>query len=314
MSLIIKKSGLLTILQTVKKTEINKENNEYNGAVDRLSPMLANKLVGNDIDEPTIEMSGQPGVIQFTEPTIFAYSGGEFEGSINDEDIRPNRIYHVDRGDVLSFHESSRGCRIYLAVAGGLAAEASNVLKSGDEVIMRRDYSTLHDEIFHMMSNKRKVGWGIAVYSLVEVYLSDTYHIVKRPDVPDSVYDMLEEKEYEVIHEDNRVNLVLKGQILEDFDQTGEQPGVLGGVYIKDETPIIALNDFNSQTDLTHIGTIPSYHMHKLGQKRPGSKIKFKTVDIDDAHAEMYGHHLWVNSLFKAIDYKISKELVKEKM
>src|SRR5699024_8837500 len=67
-------------------------------------------------------------------------------------------------------------------------------------------------------------------------------------------------------------------------------------------------------TELTHIGTIPSYHMHKLGQKRRGSKIKFKAIDASDAHAEAYGHYLWVNSLFKAIDYKISKELVKEKM
>src|SRR5699024_5994857 len=188
MSVIIKDSGLLTILQTVSKT-ITEDNNDYNGAVDNLSPRLANKLVGNDVYEPTIEMSGQPGAIQFTEPTIFAYSGGDFRGTINDETVENNRIYHANRGDILSFGESNRGCRVYIAVAGGLAIEKSNVLKSGDEVIMRRDYTSLHDEIFHMMMNKRKVSWGIGVYSIVEVYLSDTYHLVKRPDVPNEVYE-----------------------------------------------------------------------------------------------------------------------------
>jgi hypothetical protein len=52
--------------------------------------------------------------------------------------------------------------------------------------------------------------------------------------------------------------------------------GVLGGVYLENNLPTIALNDFSAETELTHIGTIPSYHMHKLGQKRRGSKINLK--------------------------------------
>lgn len=315
MSLIIQEGGLLTILQTVDKQTKNKQkNNEYNGAVDSLSPMLANKLVGNDVNEPTLEMSGQPAVIQFTEPTIIAYSGGDFNGIVSEEDIQPNRIYHVDRGDVLSFQGSTRGSRLYLAIAGGIAVEKSNVLKSGDEVTMRRNYTALHDEIFHMMSNKRKVSWGIGIYSLVEVYLSDIYHIVKRPDVPAEVYERLEEREYTVTQEENRIQLSVEGQEIDFAGTDCVSPGVLGGVYLENNLPTIALNDFDAETELTHIGTIPSYHMHKLGQKRRGSKIKFKAVDSEDAHAETYGHYLWVNSLFKAIDYKISKELVKEKM
>lgn len=315
MSLIIQKGGLLTILQTVKKqTNAAQKNNEYNGAVDGLSPMLANKLVGNDVNEPTIEMSAQPAVIQFTEPTIFAYSGGDFVGTVGDEKLVANRIYHVDRGDVLAFEESTRGSRLYLAIAGGIDVEQSNVLKSGDEIMMRRKYTELHDEIFHMMSNKRKVNWGIGTYSLVEVYLSDIYHIVKRPDVPEEVYARLEEREYTVTKEENRIQLSVDGQTIEMDNAGVESLGALGGVYLQNNLPIIALNDFADETDLTHIGTIPSYHMHKLGQKRRGSKIQFKAVDADDAHADLYGHHLWVNSLFKAIDYKISKELIREKM
>ena len=258
MSLIIQEGGLLTILQTVEKqTKSEQKNNEYNGAVDSLSPMLANKLVGNDVNEPTIEMSGQPAVIQFTEPTIIAYSGGDFNGKVSDDDIQPNRIYHVDRGDVLSFQGSTRGSRLYLAIAGGIAVEKSNVLKSGDEVIMRRNYTALHDEIFHMMSNKRKVSWGIGIYSLVEVYLSDTYHIVKRPDVPLEVYEKLEEREYTVTQEENRIQLSVEGQEIEYAGTDCVSPGVLGGVYLDNNLPTIALNDFAQETELAHIGTIP---------------------------------------------------------
>src|SRR5699024_7895461 len=188
MSVIIKDSGLLTILQTVSKT-ITEDNNDYNGAVDNLSPRLANKLVGNDVYEPTIEMSGQPGAIQFTEPTIFAYSGGDFRGTMNDETVDNNRIYHANRGDILSFVESNRGCCVYIAASRGLSIEYCTVLKSGDEFIMSRYYTSLHDEVFYMMMNKRKVSWGFGVYFIVEVYLLDTYHLVKRPGVPNEVYE-----------------------------------------------------------------------------------------------------------------------------
>jgi allophanate hydrolase subunit 2 len=313
MSLIIQDSGMLTLLQTLDP-EVSARGNEYNGACDRLAHQLANQLVGNSPEQPTIEMTLRPGAIKFTEPTIVAFSGAEFKAKSGDRDIFINRIYLFDRGDELIFGESTRGNRVYLAVAGGIKVEGSNVLRSGDEVIMCRDYTPQHDELFNMLKQQKEVNWGVDTYALVEVYLSDTYHIVRRPDVPDAVYEALEANEFTVRNEKYRAALYLEGAGV-DMDTEGiEHPGLKGGVYIADGQPVLALNDFNDYTTAPHIGTIPSYHLHKLVQKRAGSHIRFKCIEADDAHANLYAHHLWVKSLFKAIDYKLSKELIKEKM
>lgn len=316
MSIIIQETGLLTILQTLDK-EKSTENHEYNGACDRLAHQLANTLVGNDITSPTIEMTIQPATIKFTEPTIVAYAGADYLAKCDGKTIHANRIYLFDRGDVLEFGDSPRGNRIYLAVAGGLKVEEnhSNILHSGDEVIMCREYTDQHHELFNVLKrDNHAVKWGVDVYALVEVYISDLFHIVKRPDVPDSFYETIEDAEYTVVKEKNRVSLYLEGSTLDIASDDVVHPGVNGGIYIADNQPVVALNDFNQSTSAPHIGTIPQYHMHKLAQKRRGSKIKFKVIDCDDAHANLYAHHLWVLSLFKAINYKLSKELVKEKM
>ncbi len=154
MSLIIQDSGMLTLLQTLDP-EVSARGNEYNGACDRLAHQLANQLVGNSPEQPTIEMTLRPGAIKFTEPTIVAFSGAEFKAKSGDRDIFINRIYLFDRGDELIFGESTRGNRVYLAVAGGIKVEGSNVLRSGDEVIMCRDYTPQHDELFNMLKQQK---------------------------------------------------------------------------------------------------------------------------------------------------------------
>lgn len=313
MSLIIQDSGLFSIVQSLDERP-SSSGSEYNGACDRLAHQLANQLVGNPADDLTIEMTVRPATIKFTEPTIIAFSGAEFVGRCNDQQVHPNRIYLFDRGDVLEFVDTPRGNRIYLAVAGGIKAEGSNVLQSGDEVVMCRDYTVRHDELFNMLRNKNMVSWGVDTYSLVEIYISDLFHIVRRPDVNEEVYDMLENAEFTVLKEKNRVSLHLAGRKITPSPSNIVHPGIKGGVYLADGAPILALNDFNQSTTAEHIGTIPSYHMHKLSQKRTGSRLKFKVIDCDASHANLYAQDLWVKSLFKAIDYKLSKELVKEKM
>src|SRR5699024_7395008 len=174
MSIIIQDKGLLSTVVT------------SSDALDQLSPQIANKLVGNDVDAKTSEMLIRPAKIQFTEPTVIAFSGALFDVTVGDKTSSAHRVYTLDRGHVLMFHRSERGGRVYLAVAGGMKKSGRNVLESGDELTMRRNYTEQHHEIFSMMRNKPTVSWGIGSYSLAEVYLSDNFHVVRRAGVPES--------------------------------------------------------------------------------------------------------------------------------
>src|SRR5699024_11760386 len=86
----------------------------------------------------------RPAKIQFTEPTVIAFSGALFDVTVGDKTLSANRMYILDRGDVLTFHSSERGGRVYLAVAGGIKKSGRNVLESGDELTMRRNYTEQH--------------------------------------------------------------------------------------------------------------------------------------------------------------------------
>lgn len=313
MSVIIENSGLLTILQSLNKEESN-EQFIYNGACDRLAFQMVNQLVGNPPDALTLEMTVQPAVIKFTEPTIVAFSGADFSGTTNNRTIHTNRIYLFNKGDTVRFDSQKRGNRLYMAVAGGVETEKTNVLSSGDELLMKREYTPQHQELFNILRQNNTVNWGVDYYALVEVYIPDVFHIVRVPGVAPEVYERLESGVYSVVKEKNRVSIYLKGEEIEAANDGLETYGVLGGVYIPEDQPVVTLNDFNHATTAPHIGTIPSYHMHKLAQKRPGSQVQFKCIEVEDAHANLYAHHLWVQSLFKAINYKLSKELVKEKL
>lgn len=317
MSVIIENSGLLTLLQTLDKKE-NDDNRVYNGALDRLAFQMANQLVGNPKDALTVEMTVQPAVIKFTEPTIVAFSGADFAGEVNGRILNTNRIYLFDRGDTVKFDSQKRGNRLYMGVAGGIETEGTNVLSSGDELIMKREYTEQHKELFNILRTNNTVNWGVDYYALTEVYISDIFHIVKVPGVDPKIYEQLEKNTYSVHNEKNRIMMYLKGGAVDVAETANghdiEQYGLRGGVFIPEDQPVITLNDFDQPTTASHVGTIPSYHLHKLAQKRPGSQLQFKCIDIEDAHANLYAHHLWITSLFKAIDYKLSKELVKEKL
>ena len=317
MSVIIENSGLLTLLQTLDKQE-NNDNRVYNGALDRLAFQMVNQLVGNPPDALTVEMTVQPAVITFTEPTIVAFSGAGFMGEVNGRIVNTNRIYLFNKGDTVKFETQKRGNRLYMGVAGGIETEGTNVLSSGDELIMKREYSEQHRELFNVLRANNTVNWGVDFYALTEVYISDTFHIVKVPGVDPKIYEQLEKHTYSVHNEKNRVTMYLKGGAVDvpvkEDDHEIERYGLRGGVFIPENQPVITLNDFDQPTTALHVGTIPSYHLHKLAQKRPGSQLQFKCLDIEDAHANLYAQHLWVTSLFKAIDYKLSKELVKEKL
>ena len=313
MSVIIENSGLLTILQSLNKKGSD-EHFVYNGACDRLAFQMVNQLVGNPPDALTLEMTVQPAVIKFTEPTIVAFSGADFSGTTNSRTIDTNRIYLFDKGDTVRFDSQKRGNRLYMAVAGGMETEKTNVLSSGDELLMKREYTPQHHELFNILRQNNTVNWGVDYYALVEVYIPDVFHIVRVPGVASEVYANLERGMYTVMKEKNRVSVYLKGDDIDLPDDDIETHGVLGGVYIAENQPVITLNDFNHPTTAPHIGTIPSYHMHKLAQKRPGSHIQFKCIEVEDAHANLYAHHLWMQSLFKAINYKLSKEMVREKL
>lgn len=75
MSLIIREAGLYSSIQDLGRQKQQHIGIVKNGSIDQLNHRLANMLVGNEEGEALIEMTIKLPSIQFTEPTLIAFTG-----------------------------------------------------------------------------------------------------------------------------------------------------------------------------------------------------------------------------------------------
>jgi antagonist of KipI len=88
------------------------------GAGDEMAARIANLLVGNPEDAAGIEFTLNGPELRFERDAWIAVGGGEFAGVASWTPLR------VAAGSTLRIGEARRGCRGFLAVAGGIAVES----------------------------------------------------------------------------------------------------------------------------------------------------------------------------------------------
>lgn len=148
------RAGLLTTVQDPGRPGFRQFGVPTGGAMDSFSHELANRLVGNSPTAATLEMTLSGDELEFLAPTLIAITGAEFSPiTTNSEQLSvpQNKPVHVSAGTRIRFQTAQRGCRCYLAVAGGfsvpeimgsrstllrakLGGLQGRALKSGDEL------------------------------------------------------------------------------------------------------------------------------------------------------------------------------------
>lgn len=94
------------------------------GAVDMVSALAANLLVGNSEDAPVIESPYMGPKLRFTDNAVIAITGATMEARLNGQAVPQWESLAVAKGDELSFGYLTAGARIYIAVSGGIDVPA----------------------------------------------------------------------------------------------------------------------------------------------------------------------------------------------
>ncbi|MGX0910600.1 5-oxoprolinase subunit C family protein [Staphylococcus caprae] len=334
MSIIIENSGLFSSFQDFGRNGYEHDGVIPGGALDDLAHEIANRLVANDKNEATLEMTHKMAEIRFTEPALIALTGGNFKAETQNITIYPNKLYLIEEGEVLKFRETNRTSRVYLAVGGGFKLDnwlnststdfnvkiggfKGRKLEKGDEIELKRAYSKRHKKLFENLAETRTTDWGIDGYALSFNYMSDVFHIIKNKGTEDFKKDVINRftlSEYKVSSKTNRVGMLLDGQKIKAYydDMPAHQSVKKGTVQVKrDGTPIVLLNDHYTLGSYPQIGTIASYHLTKLAQKPQGSKLKFQFIDIETAEKNLVKYSNWLNQLFHGIEYRMQLEMMK---
>ncbi|MFV5910879.1 biotin-dependent carboxyltransferase family protein [Staphylococcus arlettae] len=334
MSIIIENAGLFSSFQDFGRQGYEHLGVIRGGALDPLSHEIANRLVANDKNEATLEMTNKMASIRFTEPTLIALSGGTFKAATANLTILPNKLYLMEKGDVLTFIETNRTSRVYLAVGGGFELDywlgststdfkshiggfEGRQLQTGDEINMKREYTERHHKLFENLEETHQTNWGIDGYALSFNYMSDVFHVIKNKGTDDfdtMVLERFTTGEYKVTSKANRVGMVVEGQSVKAYydDMPPHQSVQKGTIQVKrDGTPIVLLNDHYTLGSYPQIGTIATYHLTKLGQKHQGEKLKFQFIDVETAEMNLVKYSNWLNQLFHGIEYRMQLEMLK---
>ncbi len=119
MSILIKKSGILSNVQDLGRFGHRRLGINPNGAMDRTAARLINILLGNDENAAVIEIHFPAAETVFEEDCLFAIGGADFGTSLDGEAIGNWRLHRAKRGSNLSFDQKIAGNRAYMAVKGG---------------------------------------------------------------------------------------------------------------------------------------------------------------------------------------------------
>ncbi len=90
------------------------------GAMDNLSLMLGNLLLGNAEGDAAIEIPLFPFQVRFLEDCAFAVTGAACGATLDGQALPPNWVAQAQAGQVLKLNYPSAGSRAYLCLAGGV--------------------------------------------------------------------------------------------------------------------------------------------------------------------------------------------------
>ena len=265
------------------------------GYMDDYSARIANYLVGNSGDAPLLEFLLRGPTLRFNASAVFAVAG-DVDVRLNGVPIEPWTSHWAKRGDVLEVGTLRSGLYGYIAFAGGIKCEkflgsCSTYAKANlGRPLRGSDKLTLGYAILSGKEGRRLPEELRPDYSAEEITVS----VVLGPDLDhfteEGVRTFLSEA-YTVTPESDRMGYRLDGMAIEHSEKgagivTG--PLVPGTVQVPaNGRPIVMMKDAQTTGGYARIGVVASAYLHRLAQLRPGFKVRFREMSVEEARNEL---------------------------
>jgi biotin-dependent carboxylase-like uncharacterized protein len=263
------------------------------GPVDGASFVLANRLVGNPDGAAGLEFTLMGPRLRAEAPCSVAVTGADAPITLNDAPAPAWTTLELAAGDVLKIGAARSGVRGYLAVAGGVAVPP--VLGSR-ATYLRGRMGGLNGRA---LARDDRVPIGAAPpprrravpESARPRFTGDiVLRVVLGPQADrftgEGIATFLGST-YEVLPQSDRMGARLNGpRIAHARGHDIISDGIaLGGVQVPgDGQPIVMLVDRQSTGGYTKIATVCSFDVARVGQAKPGQRVRFTGVDVVAAH------------------------------
>ena len=301
------RAGVNTTFQDQGRNNLYHIGVPFSGAMDNRNYSLSNKLAGNKLNSPVIEFayqgphlkySGDKINIAVTGDVVFKIikSGTELDGNCYES-------YQIESGDEINLISTNKSVYGYLAIGGELDlklqwnscsinTKANIGSNNGKKLENGQKINILN---INSDQSKKKTNY---INSKVE-----NIRVIKGPNFDyfsEEGKNIFFENEFYVSKLSDRMGMRLEGPKIENIVNTNiKSEGLLKGVIQipADGNPIIMLSDHGTIGGYPKIGVVASVDYDRLVQISPGSKIKFKEINLSDAETlfklyEMDTHNL----------------------
>jgi biotin-dependent carboxylase-like uncharacterized protein len=265
----------------------------FSGAMDNRNYLLANKLVHNNLDAAVIEFAYQGPHIKYSGEKInFAITGDViFSIKKKDNEIEGNcyESYQIENGDEINIISTNKSVYGYLALGGELdlklkwnSCSINTKANIGSNDGKKLDLGQ-RINLKKINSNKdiKKTNYINTKIENIRVIKGTNFDYFSEEGKK-----IFYEKEFKVSKLSDRMGMRLEGPKIDNIVNTNiKSEGLIKGVIQvpADGNPIIMLSDHGTVGGYPKIGAVASADYDRLVQMVPGSKIKFKEINLSDA-------------------------------
>ena len=265
----------------------------FSGVMDNRNYLMANKLVNNDLDSAVIEFAYQGPHLRYLGEKINFVITGDVIFTIKKDDIEIEgkcyESYYIENGNEINIISTNKSVYGYLALGGELdiklqwnscsintkaniGSNDGKKLDTGQRVNLKK-----------INSNKdiKKTNYINTKIENIRVIKGTNFDYFSEEGKK-----IFYEKEFKVSKLSDRMGMRLEGPKIENIVNTNiKSEGLIKGVIQvpADGNPIIMLSDHGTVGGYPKIGAVVSADYDRLVQMAPGSKIKFKEINLSDA-------------------------------
>jgi len=263
------------------------------GVVDSFAYRVANALVGNFQGQAVLEATIFGPTLKVLNQGLIAVTGGNLTPLINNASLPMWESVAIYPDDILQFKGVKTGCRAYIAVAGGI--DVPKVMGSRSTYVAGKIGGINGRPLAAGDRLSKGEGMGKAggrvPSNLIPAYSDDIEIRVILGPQDDYFSESIEKffaSTFKVSTKANRMGYRLEGATITHRGKVEKsiisEPSVPGGIQVPpDGQPIILLVE-QTVGGYTKIATVISPDIGKVGQAKPGDRIHFRKVELEEAH------------------------------
>tara|TARA_B110000467_G_scaffold159011_1_gene175963 strand:+ start:181 stop:1125 length:945 start_codon:yes stop_codon:yes gene_type:complete len=287
------RAGINTTFQDKGRSNLYHIGIPFSGAMDNRNYQLANRLVGNKLDLPVIEFAYQGPLLKYNGDTINLAITGDviFTLKKKDNEIQGNcyENYKIEDGDEIDILSTNKSVYGYLAISGefdlklqwGSCSVNTKANIGSNEGKKLKNNQDIYVSKINFNQEKKQTNYFNSKVENIRVIKGTNFDYFSNEGKK-----IFFEKEFIVSKLSDRMGMRLEGPKIENIVNTNiKSEGLLKGVVQvpADGNPIIMLSDHGTIGGYPKIGVVASVDYDRLVQISPGSKIKFKEIELSDA-------------------------------